>query len=251
MPYDEERHEEGGREGSPAALLPLLRTSVDRLLSTAAVLSDEDVRAPSLLPGWTRGHVLTHVARSADSRTRLLHSARTGADVPQYAGDEQREREIEEGAGRPADALLGDMDSALRRFLAAAADHPSDAWDVPVRWLGAGPRPVRRAVGSMLREVEVHHTDLATGHGPARWPAWFVARELETTTARLRADPKAPPMTVCADEDQVLRVVGDGQGPRVTGPAAELLGWLTGRVDGHTLIVDPQGALPVLPAWRS
>ncbi|MGW0903144.1 hypothetical protein [Streptomyces sp. NPDC002853] len=35
-----------------------------------------------------------------------------------------------------------------------------------MRWLGGGLRPVRGVVRSMLREVEVHHTDLATGHGP-------------------------------------------------------------------------------------
>ncbi|MER5808278.1 maleylpyruvate isomerase N-terminal domain-containing protein [Streptomyces sp. NPDC002033] len=62
---------------SPAALLPLLRTSVERLHGAVATLTDDDVRAPSLLPGWTRAHVLTHIARSADSRTRLLTAART------------------------------------------------------------------------------------------------------------------------------------------------------------------------------
>ncbi|WP_447034687.1 maleylpyruvate isomerase family mycothiol-dependent enzyme [Streptomyces sp. DSM 118878] len=243
MPHDE--------KDTPAALLSLLRTCVDRLLATVAALSDQDVRAPSLLPGWTRGHVLTHLARSADSRTRLLTSARTGSDLPQYADDNQREREIEEGAGRPADALLDDMDTALRRFLSAAEDHPRNAWDVPVRWLGGGLRPVRGAVSSMLREVEVHHTDLDTGHRPVHWPASFTARELETTTAKLRTQPTAPPMTLCADEDQVPRVIGNSPGPRVSGPAAELLGWLTGRTDGHTLTVEPRGPLPALPPWRS
>ncbi|MEV0977746.1 maleylpyruvate isomerase family mycothiol-dependent enzyme [Streptomyces sp. NPDC049915] len=244
MPHDE-------THDSPAALVPLLDTSVNRLLATAAALSDEEVRAPSLLPGWTRAHVLTHLARSADSRSRLLTSARTGIDLPQYADEAQREREIEEGAGRSAAVLLNDMDTALHRFLTAVADHPHDAWDVPVRWLGGGLRPVRGTVGSMLREVEVHHTDLATGHGPADWPALFVARELETTVGKLRGDRDAPSMTLCADEDRVVRVVGGGQGPRVTGPAAELLGWLTGRSDGRALTVDPPGPLPAPPAWRS
>ncbi|MEV0253497.1 maleylpyruvate isomerase family mycothiol-dependent enzyme [Streptomyces sp. NPDC050732] len=236
---------------SPAALLPLLRTCVDRLLATAGALSDQDVRGPSLLPGWSRGHVLTHLARSADSRTRLLTAARTGVDLPQYADEKEREREIEEGAGRSARALLDDMDTALRRFLSAADAHPPNAWDVPVRWLGGGLRPVRGAVASMLREVEVHHSDLDTGHRPVHWPPSFVARELEATTAKLRNDPAAPPLTLCADEDQVPRVIGDGAGPRVTGPAAELLGWLTGRSDGHALSVEPRGPLPALPDWRS
>ncbi|MFJ9931179.1 maleylpyruvate isomerase family mycothiol-dependent enzyme [Streptomyces misionensis] len=236
---------------SPASLLPLLRTSVGRLPATAAVLSDEEVRAPSPLPGWTRGHVLTHPARSAGSRGRLLASARGGVDLPQYADEAQRAREIEEDAGRPAAVLLDDMDTALRRFLAAAGDHPADAWEVPVRWLGGGLRPVRGVVGSMLREVEVHHTDLATGHGPDRRPALLVGRELETTVRRLRDDPGAPLMTLVADEDRIPRVTGAGPGPRVTGPAADLPGWLTGRTDGGALAVEPPGPLPTPPVWRS
>jgi maleylpyruvate isomerase len=235
---------------SPAAFLPLLRTSVDRLLTSASALSAEDVRAPSLLPGWTRGHVLTHLARSADSRTRLLTAARTGEDLPQYADDEQREREIEDGAGRPAAELVEDLRTSMRRFLTAADGHPEDAWEVPVRWLGGGLRPVRGAVGSLLREVEVHHTDLATGHRPADWPPFFVVRELETTLRNLREKPDAPSMTLRADEDQVLHPIGDGDGPHVSGPAAELLGWLTGRTDGRALTVEPAGPLPEVPGWR-
>ncbi|MFF0156145.1 maleylpyruvate isomerase family mycothiol-dependent enzyme [Streptomyces sp. NPDC005263] len=236
---------------SPAAYLPLLRTSVDRLLTSASALSDEDVRASSLLPGWTRAHVLTHLARSADSRTRLLTAARTGRDLPQYADADERDREIEEGAACPALALVEDVEASLRRFLTTADGHPQDAWEVPVRWLGGGLRPVRGAVGSMLREVEVHHTDLATGHRPADWPAFFVALELQTTVRNLRDSPEAPAMVLRADEDQVPHPVGGGRGPRVSGPAAELLGWLTGRSDGRALAVEPAGPLPQVPVWRS
>jgi maleylpyruvate isomerase len=243
MTHDETR--------SPTVLLPLLRTSVDRLLASAGDLDDDDVRAPSRLPGWSRAHVLTHIARSADSRTRLLTAARTGADLPQYRDEAQREREIEQGAGRPAAELADDLEAALHGFLKAADSQPEHTWDVPVRWLGGGLRPVRGTIRSMLREVEVHHTDLATGHRPADWPPCLVERELARTAETLNDRPDAPAMVLLADEDQVLREVGDGGGPRVSGPAAELLGWLTGRTDGTVLTVDPPGPLPTVPAWRS
>ncbi|MEU9000449.1 maleylpyruvate isomerase family mycothiol-dependent enzyme [Streptomyces sp. NPDC048551] len=236
---------------SPAALLPLLRTSVERLHGAVATLTDDDVRAPSLLPGWTRAHVLTHIARSADSRTRLLTAARTGADLAQYDDEAQREREIREGAGRPAVALAADLRGALGGFLTAAAEHPDAAWEVPVRWLGGGMRPVRGAVGSLLREVEVHHTDLGCGHQPEDWPAFFVARELAATVARLRERGDVSGMVLIADEDRVLRLVGGGRGPLLSGPAAALLGWLTGRTDGRGLTVEPAGSPPAVPAWRN
>jgi maleylpyruvate isomerase len=243
MSYDETR--------SPTVLLPVLRTSVERLLASAAALDDDGVQAPSRLPGWSRAHVLTHIARSADSRTRLLTAARTGADLPQYRDEAQREREIEEGAGRPAAELAEDLQAALQRFLRAADGQPEHTWDVPVRWLGGGLRPVRGTIPSMLREVEVHHTDLATGHSPTDWPPCLVERELARTAEALNDRPGAPAMMLLADEDKVLRQVGDREGPRISGPAAELLGWLTGRTDGTVLTVDPPGPLPTVPAWRS
>ena len=38
-------------------------------------LDDAKVRSPSLLPGWSIGHVLTHVARNADSHRRRADAA--------------------------------------------------------------------------------------------------------------------------------------------------------------------------------
>lgn len=39
----------------PAAALDDIEKATGRLLETAAAFSDEDVRSPSLLPGWCRG----------------------------------------------------------------------------------------------------------------------------------------------------------------------------------------------------
>jgi len=59
---------------APTAFLTGLRTSTAALLHgiVAERWTDADVRAPSLLPGWTRGHVLSHIARNADGITRTL-----------------------------------------------------------------------------------------------------------------------------------------------------------------------------------
>ena len=57
-----------------------------RLLATADALTDEQVAAPSLLPGWTVGHVLAHLARNADSHARVLAAADAGEVVDQYEG---------------------------------------------------------------------------------------------------------------------------------------------------------------------
>lgn len=74
----------------PTALLTRITTATEHLLTTTATLSDADMHDPSLLPGWSRGHVLTHLARNADGGTRLLTWARTGTPSAEYPSLEAR-----------------------------------------------------------------------------------------------------------------------------------------------------------------
>ena len=87
--------------------------AVDRLLESASGLSDEQVREPSLLPDWTKGHVLTHVARNADGLRNLLIWAQTGVETPMYPSAEDRAADIEAGASRSGDAA----ESRCERYL--------------------------------------------------------------------------------------------------------------------------------------
>src|SRR5450631_4040107 len=120
------------------------------LASTIEALTDEVARRPSLLPDWSVGHVLTHLARNADSVVRRLQAAAEGRVVDQYAGGaEGRKQDIEAGAGRPAGALVGYVPAdwpddlverwlprARQRFLATADERDLLAWLV-----GRGPAP--------------------------------------------------------------------------------------------------------------
>ncbi|HET9858195.1 MAG TPA: maleylpyruvate isomerase N-terminal domain-containing protein [Nocardioidaceae bacterium] len=98
------------------------------------------MRAPSLLPGWSRGHVVTHVARNADGLRNLLVWARTGVETPQYPSWEQRNRDIDSGAGRPHAALLADSRASAERFLDEVANVTGDQWAVPATPPPTGPR---------------------------------------------------------------------------------------------------------------
>ena len=94
-----------------------VRTSHVRLAGTLARLDDASARRPSLLPGWTVGHVLTHLARNADSHVRLVQAALRGEVGDQYpGGNPQREADIEAGAGRPAAELVEDVLAAADRW---------------------------------------------------------------------------------------------------------------------------------------
>ncbi len=225
-----------------------------RLVRTAEMLSDDQAREPSLLPGWTRGHVLTHIARNAGGLSNLLTWALTGTPTPQYPSLEARNAQIDEGAGRPAADLAADVIESARRFVALARELSLEAWAAEVQALRGPAHPAWFVLHRRLFEVEVHHVDLASGYTAADWPDWFVAEQLYRVTASLDANP-ATPAAVLADTEAVRQYVlrpellRDSPARTVSGRGHELLAWLLGRDPGGTLAADPAGPLPAIPAY--
>jgi maleylpyruvate isomerase len=185
--------------------LAACRAAHERLLVTASRLDDATVRQASRLPGWSIGHVLTHLARNAEGHARRLEGALLGEEVARYpGGSEQRAAEIEDGSGRPAAELLADITGSAQRL--------EDVWDrsEEMGWpnatlLADDDWPTFASPRRRLREVEVHHVDLGVGYEPTDWPDDFVARELARALENLPG--------------------------RLTGPtdAPRLLAWLLGR----------------------
>jgi maleylpyruvate isomerase len=177
-------------DAEPAQAIRLCLGAHERLLAAAARVTDEQVRSPSGLPGWTIGHVLTHLARNADGHARRLDGALRGEDLPRYpGGDAQRDGEIDAGAPRPAAGILADLDAAQRRLeltweRSAAAGWPHAELRGDDHW------PTTASPARRLREVEIHHVDLGLGYQPADWPddyvAWELPRLLATVPSRLR-----------------------------------------------------------------
>ncbi len=179
-------------------------------LDTALVgLDDTTARRPSLLPGWSVGHVLTHIARNADSVVWRLEGAAHGELRDQYPGGvAQRRADIEAGAGRPAAALATDVRHTSAAVVQVMAGLPAAAWDAPSRTSRGVVESSRDVILSRWREVVVHHGDLDLG--PVPLPPALVEAWLPRELPRLaeRTDP------------------------------ARLLQWIVGRGDP-----------PVLAAW--
>jgi maleylpyruvate isomerase len=221
----------------------LLADSATRFLGTAQALSDDELRGACALPGWTRAHVLAHVAQAADSRTRLLRAAQAGQVGHQYPSEEARAEAIDAGAGRPPADVRADARRAVQECLTVIREHPDSLWDAPAVWLRGGRRTVRGVVPTLRSELEYHHADLAAGYQPAHWPGDFVATELSRVTDMMDRRPDAPSMTLAGPGR--LRI-GTSPPVDVTGSPAAMLAWLAGRSDGSDL--DPGGApLPAIP----
>jgi maleylpyruvate isomerase len=218
-----------------------------RYLAAIEDLKDADMRAPSALPGWTRGHVVTHLSRNADAFTRVLHAAQAGEETSLYDSQEQRDAEIEAGAGRSASELIEDAAASWGRLVQAENGIHDSHLDVPfTRRPGHEPIPVRH-VGAMRRtEVEVHHADLLLGYTAGDWPADF-SRHLITRRQDELAE--GPSMVLSSTDVDGLWKFGNGAGPEITGRIGELAWWLVGR-GGGTGLVSSTGELPRLEKWR-
>jgi len=217
-----------------------------RYLAAIEDLTDDDVRAPSLLPGWTRAHVITHISRNADALARVLRAAQAGTEATMYDSAEQRDADIEKGAGRSAAELREDASASWGRLLQAENEiHDSHLDGTFARVSGATPVPVRK-VGLMRRvEVEVHHADLGTGYTAVDWPEDFTRRLVARRQKEL-AD--GPSMVLSSTDVDGLWKLGPGQGPEVKGRLADLAWWLIGRGDG-TGLESSTGELPRLERW--
>lgn len=224
----------------------LVSSETERLISTAAALSDEAVLAPSLCEGWSRGHVLTHLARNAEALARLCRAALTGSDETMYAAEEVRDAEVEAGARRGAAALVVDVRTtadALAPLLARVVAVAPELEGVTVERTPGGRRvQVARAPFLRLREVVVHHVDLDAGYTFADAPPDAARLLLDNAVRTLRDSPGAPAVKIRTDEGDV-HVIGDGTA-YVTGSRAGVLLWLQRRrTDGVSCSTD----LPPLP----
>ena len=202
-------------------------TAHGNLVTMLQSLTDDEARSPSLLPNWTLGHVLTHIARNADGFVLMLDAANRGEVGAQYPGGfEQRNADIEAGSGRSAAVLIADVTAACARMEAAWAA------TTPTGWEGTGQSPVGPVQINALpfrrwRETVVHHADCgfadsSKSYNWRDWPAEYVRLELEQMTM-LFASRK--PMGLTALPAEALAV-----------DDRHRLAWLMGRasIDGLT-----------------
>jgi maleylpyruvate isomerase len=213
------RSETARRANMPAATardVDGCRDASARLLATLDGLDDATARRPSRLPGWTVGHVVTHLARNADSHVRMLEGALAGRVADQYEGGlDGRAADIAAGAGRPAAELVTDLNRAVGDLDASWSRVPVEVWATGHARMGNGELcPCAELPARRWREVEIHRVDLGLGAEPADWPDTYVELELPEALAHL------PDRLSPSDR-------------------ARLLAWLVGRVEGP----------PELPPW--
>lgn len=211
--------------------LPWMREGTALLTGVADRLTDAGLAAAGTLPGWTRAHVIGHLARNAEALTRLATWARTGVPTPMYATREQRAAEIESSATLPPDVLRRQLKSTAAELEAALAALDTGTWQAEVKSALGRTIPAAEIPWMRVREVWLHAVDLAAGTTFTDLPADLVDTLLDDITGTLSTRPGCPAVRLApTDRDRTWAFGPTAEDPVVAeAPAAELLAWTSGR----------------------
>jgi maleylpyruvate isomerase len=191
-----------------------------------ASLDEPAYAAPTLLAGWSRRHLVAHLAANAEAIGRLVSWARTGRETRMYSSPGQRQADIEAGAKLSGRELTAWFDRSAGELSAAMAALPADAWQSEVVTAQGRIVPASETPWMRAREVMVHAVDLEVGLTFADLPEGFLTA--------LRAD--------------IIGKRGAQNVPDVRGSTAAVTAYLAGRP--FTDVTAPDGQLPEqLPPW--
>ncbi len=210
------------------ATLRLVHIGTTLCAEAVAGLDDEAFGAPTTLPGWTRKHLIAHLAANAEALIRLLHWASTGERTPMYTSPEQRNADIAAGATRSGADLAQWFSESATALEARLASMTADAWAAEVVTAQGRTVPASEVPWMRSREVLVHAVDLDTGTSFTDLPEAF----LEALQTEIRAKRAG------AGEH-----VGD-----LAGSLADVTAYLAGRRTAG--VTTPDGApAPPLSPW--
>ena len=99
-----------------------VRSANDVFVRAVSALSDAQLRAPSRLPNWTRGHVAAHVALNAEGFVEVASALRSGQRAFMYpSGLAERDQAIDDLALASSEELTARVRDAGLAFM--------EAWD--------------------------------------------------------------------------------------------------------------------------
>ena len=210
---------------TPEQLLDELRRAAGVVTDITAGLAEDDVKSPSDLPGWTRGHVLAHVNGIANAMARQVEFASRGDAIELYDGGfEGRTQAIEMAAGHSLAEHRADVEAALNRALQAFGALDGAGWQAPISFRGGAAFDGGLA---LWRELTIHATDLGTGRGPETWSRPFCEHLFDFLAARVPDGQRfvLQPLGLPA----VALGAPGGRSTAINGMLTDIAAWLAGR----------------------
>jgi maleylpyruvate isomerase len=238
-----------------AASLLLMRRGQAYWARKLNELRDDEFDEPSLLPGWTRRHLIAHVGFNARAVARLVEWARTGVETPMYESDTQRAEEIAFGSTLPTEALRNLCAHAAVHLNVEWRDLPEDAWHHEVRTAQGRLVPAAETVWIRTREVWIHAVDLRSGGSVRDFPPVLHDLLLEDVVRVWRRKRKPDDRDIVlepTDRTETYRILEpDTSLPEplvVRGSAADVVAWGIGRASRDVMAANGAPPPPA-PQW--
>ena len=255
---------------NPASVVEAVRRRHREVGAALGSLSEDDLLAPSLLPGWSRLTIACHLRYGAIATDRMLADTVAGRPTAFYPEGRERQRPgtLRPGPTEDAAVVGPSLVTASRRLDASLAGLDDRWWSATITEPAGGEDlgPVDLATLALLRltEVEVHGTDLDLGL--SAWSTTFVdaalPARLHWLPARRSNRPRASDLSIdgtwaLVDRDgpsflvsargalvEVAETIGpvDGQAT-IVGSKHGLLAFLLGRLALESLDVSGDAAL--------
>lgn len=227
--------------------LPLVRArrheATQSLLGDTISITDEEWSLSSRLPGWTRAHVATHIARNADGFSRVMDQLRDGQPTSLYRSAAANREDIERGSERTALELQVDLDASAGRLHSRFPELMALPPDRLVRLSPSLTIRLDRMPLARLNEVVLHHIDLDVGFTYADIEPDVAAWLLTYNADRVGRTSTYPAVRIVSDSGVTAVIGGAGRPTVVHGQDNLLLGWITGRLNRKQ--IDKR--LPPLP----
>lgn len=229
-------------------------TSVNEVANAEALvakfvsdLSNEEVAADSLLPNWSRGHVLSHLANNARGLSNLIEWALTGVKKDMYISVEQRGIDIDEGAKRPGNEIVADFLEQSKIFavnLERLMAGPILGEEV-VLGNGAHVHPFEMTT-LRERELLVHLVDLGLDYKANEWTLDWSIKTLKSVSSGKRKEPVKFRLLIAGDHTWTMDQNGMVD---IFGTPQSLAAWLMGREPDDKLVTSDGSPLGKPPLW--
>ncbi len=224
--------------------LNVLQRESGMAMATIASLTDDELAKPTHCEGWTRAHLIAHLALDADAMAHLVTWAVTGQETPAYESREKRDAGIEATAGLSAE-LVKTLEQAEARLLEAFRSLRDGVQVETVSTPFSGDVNVFSLPVLRTTEIIVHHDDLDTTWEWHEADPDATVDAIEVCVHRLQEHPDSPGLQIVALEGEEW-TVGDGS-HRIEGYYEALLPFLAREQVEEGL--RHEGDLPRLPPW--
>jgi maleylpyruvate isomerase len=211
---------------------------------TLSELSEAQLREASLLPDWSRAHVVAHTSRNAQGLGRLATWALTGEETLMYPSREFRNMQIEETV-EFTDTQLRELFNSTAHDLEHRFDDldQANAWGNEIRNFQDQQVSADWVVWLRVREVWIHLIDLGAGVTFDDLPDDLQTELLGDVASGMAARDELPSVRFSYGDNTWM--FGEGNEVLEASPAA-LLGWLLGRPQAADV---PIANAPQLPRW--